>query len=84
MMYGPRSWPRSRRRAPTSALGFDESGSNVAIDEDMPRFLNTDVIPQFWTLATTSISSMPTLSKTPPFPTRFSSCLAWTVYSRNV
>ena len=33
-------------RPPTSALGFDESGSNVSIDEDMPKFLKTDVIPQ--------------------------------------
>ena len=33
-------------RPPTSALGFDESGSNVTIDEDMPRFLKADVIPQ--------------------------------------
>jgi hypothetical protein len=33
-------------RPPTSALGFDESGSNVTIDEDMPLFLKADVIPQ--------------------------------------
>ena len=33
-------------RPPTSALGFDESGSNVTIDEDMPVFLKADVIPQ--------------------------------------
>ena len=33
-------------RPPTSALGFDESGSNVSVDEDMPRFLKSEVIPQ--------------------------------------
>jgi alpha-L-rhamnosidase len=33
-------------RPPTSALGFDESGSNVSMDEDMPLFLNAEVIPQ--------------------------------------
>jgi alpha-L-rhamnosidase len=33
-------------RSPTSALGFDESGSNVTIDENMSRFLGKDVIPQ--------------------------------------
>ena len=33
-------------RPPTSALGFDESGSNVTIDENLPRFLKPDVIPQ--------------------------------------
>lgn len=33
-------------RPPTSALGFDESGSNVTIDENMQRSLKTDVIPQ--------------------------------------
>jgi hypothetical protein len=33
-------------RPPTSPLGFDESGSNVSIDEDLPRFLKADVIPQ--------------------------------------
>ena len=32
--------------SPTSAAGFDESGSNVSVDEDMPRFLGRDVIPQ--------------------------------------
>ena len=35
-----------KNRAPTSALGFDESGSNVTIDEDLPKFLKADVIPQ--------------------------------------
>ncbi len=35
-----------KNRPPTSALGFDESGSNVTIDEDLPRFLKTEVIPQ--------------------------------------
>jgi hypothetical protein len=33
-------------RPPTSTLGFDESGSNVTIDENLPRFLKADVIPQ--------------------------------------
>ena len=33
-------------RPPTSALGFDESGSNVTIDENMQHFLRDDVIPQ--------------------------------------
>ena len=33
-------------RPPTSTLGFDESGSNVVIDENLPRFLKPDVIPQ--------------------------------------
>jgi len=33
-------------RPPTSALGFDESGSNVTIDESLPRFLKSDVIAQ--------------------------------------
>jgi alpha-L-rhamnosidase len=35
-----------KNRPPTSALGFDESGSNVTIDESLPRFLKSDVIPQ--------------------------------------
>ncbi len=35
-----------KNRPPTSALGFDESGSNVTIDEDLPKFLKTEVIPQ--------------------------------------
>jgi len=33
-------------RSPTSALGFDESGSNVTIDENMQHFLKSEVIPQ--------------------------------------
>ena len=33
-------------RSPTSALGFDESGSNVSIDENLQQFLKGDVIPQ--------------------------------------
>jgi hypothetical protein len=33
-------------KSPTSALGFDESGSNVTIDENMQRFLKNEVIPQ--------------------------------------
>jgi hypothetical protein len=35
-----------KARSPTSELGFDESGSNVTIDENLPRFLKADVIPQ--------------------------------------
>ena len=30
----------------TSALGFDESGSNVTIDESMSKFLDSSIIPQ--------------------------------------
>jgi len=33
-------------RPPTSSGGFDETGSNVTIDESMPRFLGTEVLPQ--------------------------------------
>jgi hypothetical protein len=35
-----------RNRPPTSAGGFDESGSNMTIDESMHRFLGHDVIPE--------------------------------------
>ncbi len=35
-----------KNRPPTSAGGFDESGSNVTIDESLPRFLGHDVIAQ--------------------------------------
>ena len=35
-----------KNRPPTSAGGFDESGSNVTIDESLPRFLGHDVIPE--------------------------------------
>jgi hypothetical protein len=35
-----------KNKSPTSAGGFDESGSNVTIDESLPRFLKSDVIPQ--------------------------------------
>ncbi len=35
-----------KNKPPTSAGGFDESGSNVTIDESLPRFLGPDVIPQ--------------------------------------
>jgi hypothetical protein len=35
-----------KNRPPTSAGGFDESGSNVTIDESLPRFLGRDVIPE--------------------------------------
>lgn len=35
-----------RRASPTSALGFDTSGSNVTIDEQMGKTLGRQVIPQ--------------------------------------
>jgi hypothetical protein len=35
-----------RNKPPTSAGGFDESGSNVTIDESLPRFLGHDVVPE--------------------------------------
>jgi hypothetical protein len=35
-----------KRRSPTSAAGFDESGSNVSIDESMDRFLGKKGIAQ--------------------------------------
>ncbi len=35
-----------RRRSPTSAAGFDESGSNVTIDESMGHYLGQHVIAQ--------------------------------------
>lgn len=35
-----------RNRPPTSTGGFDESGSNITIDESMPKLLGADVIPQ--------------------------------------
>lgn len=35
-----------KRRSPTSAAGFDESGSNVTIDESMDKFLGKQVIAQ--------------------------------------
>jgi hypothetical protein len=35
-----------KNKSPTSAGGFDESGSNVTIDESLPRLLKSDVIPQ--------------------------------------
>ncbi len=34
------------RRSPTSSAGFDESGSNVSIDESMDKFLGKQVIAQ--------------------------------------
>jgi hypothetical protein len=37
---------RQRNKPPTSALGFDETGSNITIDESMQRFLGSEVIPQ--------------------------------------
>lgn len=35
-----------RNKPPTSALGFDETGSNITIDESMQRFLGSEIIPQ--------------------------------------
>ena len=35
-----------RNRPATSLGGFDETGSNVTIDESMPRFLKGELIPQ--------------------------------------
>lgn len=35
-----------RRQSPTSAAGFDESGSNVSVDESMDKFLGKRIIPQ--------------------------------------
>jgi len=35
-----------KRRSPTSPAGFDESGSNVSIDESMDKFLGKQVIAQ--------------------------------------
>ena len=35
-----------KRASPTSPLGFDESGSNVTIDEQMDKFLGKQVIAQ--------------------------------------
>jgi hypothetical protein len=35
-----------QNRPPTSPGGFDESGSNITIDESMPKLLGTDVISQ--------------------------------------
>jgi hypothetical protein len=35
-----------KRASPTSALGFDESGSNITVDEQMDKFLGKQVIAQ--------------------------------------
>jgi hypothetical protein len=35
-----------QNRPPTSLGGFDETGSNITIDESMPRFLGTEVFSQ--------------------------------------
>ena len=35
-----------RKKAATSLGGFDETGSNVSMDESMPKFLGTELIPQ--------------------------------------
>jgi hypothetical protein len=35
-----------KQRSPTSAAGFDESGSNVSVDEQMEKFLGKEIIPQ--------------------------------------
>jgi len=36
----------AKRLSPTSAAGFDESGSNVTVDESMDKFLGKEVIAQ--------------------------------------
>jgi len=36
----------AKRQSPTSAAGFDESGSNVSVDESMDKFLGKQVIAQ--------------------------------------
>jgi hypothetical protein len=36
----------AKRQSPTSAAGFDESGSNVSVDESMDKFLGKRVIAQ--------------------------------------
>ena len=36
----------SKRQSPTSAAGFDESGSNVSVDESMDKFLGKQVVAQ--------------------------------------
>ena len=35
-----------KHASPTSPAGFDESGSNVSIDESMPKFLGKQIIAQ--------------------------------------
>jgi hypothetical protein len=35
-----------KRKSPTSALGFDESGSNVSVDGEMDKFVGKEVIAQ--------------------------------------
>jgi hypothetical protein len=35
-----------KRQSPTSAAGFDESGSNVSVDESMDKFLGKEVVAQ--------------------------------------
>jgi hypothetical protein len=35
-----------KKQSPTSAAGFDETGSNITIDESMGKFLGKDVIAQ--------------------------------------
>ena len=37
---------RQQNKPPISTGGFDETGSNITIDESMPEFLGTEVIPQ--------------------------------------
>ena len=37
---------RARNKPPTSALGFDETRSNITIDESMPGALGAEIIPQ--------------------------------------
>jgi hypothetical protein len=35
-----------KNKPPTSILGFDETGSNITVDESMPDFVGAEVIPQ--------------------------------------
>lgn len=35
-----------KNKPPTSILGFDETGSNITVDESMPEFVGAEVIPQ--------------------------------------
>lgn len=37
---------RQQNKPPTSTGGFDETGSNITVDESMPGFLGTEIIPQ--------------------------------------
>ncbi len=35
-----------KNKSPTSIGGFDETGSNITIDESLPKFLGSEVVPQ--------------------------------------